>query len=43
MDDVYFVCLCSADGVSLVSTLCADVVLSFYLGVDDAWLGCSGM
>lgn len=43
MDDVCFVRLCSVDGVSLVSTLSADVVLSLYLGVDDAWLGCSGM
>lgn len=42
MDDVCFVCLCSADVVSLVSVLSADVVLLFHLGVDDAGLGCSG-
>lgn len=43
MDGVCFVCLCSTDGVSLVSALSAEAVLSFHLGVDDAGLGCSGM
>lgn len=42
MDDVGFVCLCSADGVSLVSMLSVDDVFSFYLCVGDAWVGCSG-
>lgn len=42
MDDVGFVCLCSVDGVSLVSMLSVDDVLSFYLCVGDAWAGCSG-
>lgn len=42
MDDVGFGSLCSADGVSLVSVLSEDDVLSFYLRVGDAGMGCSG-
>lgn len=42
MDDVAFVCLCSADGVSLVSMRSVDDVLSFYLCAGDDWAGCSG-
>lgn len=36
-----FVCLCSADGVSLVSMCSVDDVSSFYLCVGDDWVGCS--
>lgn len=42
MDDVGFGSLRSADGVSLVSVLSEDDVLSVYLHVGDAGVGCSG-